>query len=655
MSSMFHRTTGATGALRYCAAGATLLVSSLAVAAGPGARSLPELRPNANTMTAGTLHDGVLTLALDARQTLWRFNPARPPMLVAAFSEAGKPPLMPGPFVRVPAGTQLHLTIRNSLDKPLTFSMPEALHGGPDQIRARDTLVIAPGAIDSLSVRATVPGGYVYHAGIPDGATKISHMAGALVGTIVVDSVGTPAKAIEPVFVIMATEDAPSSACDDTTTGPNPLAECKGRRFMYTINGVEWPETPRMHATVGDSLHWRVINGSAQVHPMHLHGFYYRVDALTGPLVDESSRPVPGQLVVTQLLQPQTSMSMTWSPERPGNWLFHCHFALHNTSYSMIAMAGDPDMRDMAGLVIGTIVAPRPGVVMAGAPAPARRLRLVAEQSPTPSGGKGALPRKHFVLEEGARRVDNRTDWSPEIDLVRGQPVAITIVNHLDEPTSVHWHGIEVEDSYMDGAPGFSGAGTHLSPAIAPGDSFVARFAPPRSGTFMYHAHIDELSEEMAGLEGALIVRDSSTGADPDDHPIFLKGSPGDRAHPIEIDGQANPDTIVLRLGRPARFRLMNLADGVGGAVPFVWLTARPDSAAAMVRDSMLVRWQRIAKDGFDLPAAARGPRPADQIVAVGETYDFLYTPATNGLLRLEVRGSGANHGLLIRVPIRVQ
>jgi len=624
------------------------------IAAGIPA-ALPLVRPNSNTASAGTLHNGVLTLELEAKQSLWRFNPALPPMTLAVFSEAGKAPLMPGPFVRVPAGTQLHLTIRNSLDKPLTFSMPEALHGGADQIRARDSLVIAPGAIDSLSVRATVPGGYVYHAGIPDGATKISHMSGALVGTIVVDSVGAPAKAIEPVFVILATEDAPSSACDDTTTGPNPLAECKGRRFMYTINGTEWPDTPRIHATVGDSLHWRVINGSAQVHPMHLHGFYYRVDALTGPLVDESSRPVPGQLVVTQLLQPQTSMAMTWSPSRPGNWLFHCHFALHNTPYELFSMADDPEMRDMVGLVIGTIVAPRPGVVMAGAPTPTRRLRLVAEQSAPPGTGSNNLPRKHFVLEEGGRRVDNHTDWSPELDLVRGQPVAITIVNHLDEPTSIHWHGIEVEDSYMDGAPGFSGAGKHLSPAIAPGDSFVARFAPPRAGTFMYHAHIDEMSEETAGLEGALVVHDSVAGAEPDDHAIFLKGVSGNRAHPLEVNGQANPDTIVLRLGRPARFRLMNLAEGVGGAIPIISLTARPDSAPSMAKDPMLVPWQPIAKDGFDLPAAARSPRPAEQTVAVGETYDFAYTPTTRGTLRLEVRGSGGRHGLLIRVPIRVE
>jgi FtsP/CotA-like multicopper oxidase with cupredoxin domain len=627
----------------------------LGAARGRSTAPPPLLRSNTTTARAGTLHDGVLTVALEARESLWRFNPARPPMTLAAFSEAGKQPLMPGPFVRVPVGTELRLTIRNALDKPLTFVIPAALHGGPDRITAMDSIIIAPGASDTLLERSTTPGSYVYRGAIPDGATKISHIAGALVGAIVVDSARAAPPPTEKVFVIMATEDAPSLVCDDTTTGPNPLLECPARRFMYTINGEEWPNTPRLHATAGDSLHWRVINGSAQVHPMHLHGFYYRVDALGGPLTDPRSRPVPGQLVVTQLLQPLGSMVMTWSPSRPGNWLFHCHFALHNTPYALFAMAGDPEMRDMVGLVIGTIVAPRPGVVAAGASTPTRRLRLVAEQSPAASGGKGAQASEHFVIEEGGHRVDHHTDWSPEIDLVRGQPVAITIVNHLDEPTSVHWHGIEVEDSYMDGAAGFSGAGTHLSPAIAPGDSFVARFAPPRSGTFMYHAHLDEMDEERAGLEGALIVHDSIASPEPDDYPIFLKGAPGNRAHPLEINGQAKPDTIVIRFGRPARFRLMNLADGVGGAIPLVRLTARPDSAAVSPRDTMLVRWRPIAKDGFDLPAAARAPRLAEETVSVGETHDFVYTPETRGTLRLEVRSSAANHALLIRVPIKIE
>jgi hypothetical protein len=86
---------------------------------------------------------------------------------------------------------------------------------------------------------------------------------------------------------------------------------------------------------------------------------------------------------------------------------------------------------------------------------------------------------------------------------------------------------------------------------------------------------------------------------------------------------------------------------------PLAVLTARPDSAFALPRDTMVVRWQALAKDGFDVPIAQRHPRPARQIVAVGETYDFQYTPTSPGNLRLELRTNGGPHVLLIRVPIR--
>jgi len=97
------------------------------------------VRPNPNTKRAGVLHDGALTVTLEAKRSLWRFSATRPPMTIEAFSDAGTPPLMPGPFIRVPAGTELRLTIRNSLAAPLTFVLPAAIHGGPDRIE-RDGL-----------------------------------------------------------------------------------------------------------------------------------------------------------------------------------------------------------------------------------------------------------------------------------------------------------------------------------------------------------------------------------------------------------------------------------------------------------------------------------------------------------------------------------
>ena len=93
----------------------------------------------------------------------------------------------------------------------------------------------------------------------------------------------------------------------------------------------------------------------------------------------------------------------------------------------------------------------------------------------------------------------------PPIVVNVGDPLSINVINRSAQPTAVHWHGIELE-SYFDGIAGFSGARSRLAPVIAPGDSFEARFTPPRAGTFIYHSHVDEVRQQAAGLTGAIVV-----------------------------------------------------------------------------------------------------------------------------------------------------
>src|SRR5258706_15388951 len=51
-----------------------------------------------------------------------------------------------------------------------------------------------------------------------------------------------------------------------------------------------------------------------------------------------------------------------------------------------------------------------------------------------------------FVLREGNTSTDtNGSIPGPSIILERGKPVAIKIINHLHESTSIHWHGLEIE------------------------------------------------------------------------------------------------------------------------------------------------------------------------------------------------------------------
>ena len=91
----------------------------------------------------------------------------------------------------------------------------------------------------------------------------------------------------------------------------------------------------------------------------------------------------------------------------------------------------------------------------------------------------------------------------PTLELKRGQPVRMVVHNNLDEPSGVHWHGLEIE-SFPDGVPGFSGIGDRIMPPIPPGETFVAEFTPPRSGTFPYLSHLHEMRQIGSGMYGAL-------------------------------------------------------------------------------------------------------------------------------------------------------
>jgi hypothetical protein len=120
----------------------------------------------------------------------------------------------------------------------------------------------------------------------------------------------------------------------------------------------------------------------------------------------------------------------------------------------------------------------------------------------------------------------------------------------------------------------------------------------------------------------------------------------------MEINGDVDPDTVVLRVGQRYRFRIIGLSVTSPNAT--VYLTARPDSSLMNLRDTMLVPWRPLAKDGADLSAQARTLRPAQQTVSIGETYDVEFQPLQRGELRLEVRPQSAGR-LFVRVPVRVE
>ncbi|HET8622185.1 MAG TPA: multicopper oxidase domain-containing protein [Gemmatimonadales bacterium] len=638
------------------------LIAALALPThgGPRPAALPAALPNDNTTAGGVLRDGVLRIELEARLSMWYPDgDSLPGIAIEAFAERGKRPQVPGPLVRITRGTEIRAAVRNSLQRDtLTFHFPQGT--------SVDSAVIPPGQRRELRVRAATPGTFLYRATTGTPLSRQLRLGGLLTGAVVVDSTPRIEPARDRVFVILQASDSADPVLDFPSH----------ERTVRAINGRSWPHTERLRATVGDTLHWRVVNAGNDVHPMHLHGFYFRVDAFDGPRVALQGQGPPGRWVATERMSQFSTMSLTWIPERAGNWLFHCHFQKHlipHGAFNVVANGErlriapnshmpphDPHsnhaLSGMAGLVLGIEVQPRAGERVAEPGSARRRIRLVATADPA---FPDSAPLMRYVLDgsesHSTPAVAGGTGAiSPTLVLTRGEPVAITVVNHLPEPTAVHWHGIELE-SYFDGVAGFSGYGSRLAPIIVTGDSFVARFTPPRSGTFIYHSHVDEPRQHRAGLVGALVVRDSAPSAAKD--LVFFVKSARERSDPtdpvpFEINGTTDPDTTVLQVGRAYRMRFIGLQ--VRNPSASVRLTARPDSMFATAPDSMLLRWRPVAKDGVDLPDEARSLRPADQIVSMGETYDFEFVPEQRGNLRLEVRTPRPGR-LAVRAPIRVE
>jgi hypothetical protein len=92
----------------------------------------------------------------------------------------------------------------------------------------------------------------------------------------------------------------------------------------------------------------------------------------------------------------------------------------------------------------------------------------------------------------------NGTSPGPLIEAKVGDRVIIHFRNELDEPTSIHWHGLRVPARMDGGAEG---------PVIAPGEGFEFEFVVPDAGLFWYHPHEDSSRQVERGLHGPFIVR----------------------------------------------------------------------------------------------------------------------------------------------------
>lgn len=288
----------------------------------------------------------------------------------------------------------------------------------------------------------------------------------------------------------------------------------------------------------------------------------------------------------------------------------------------------------------------------------------VLSAPPVQAGSYELVINKKAVNLTGRERTAIAANGSlpaPTLRWREGEEVALRVTNRLDEPTSIHWHGIVLPYD-MDGVPGIS------FPGIPPGETFSYRFRLSQSGTYWYHGH--SAMQEQLGLMGAIVIEPAKGEAHAYDreYTVMLSDWSDENPHRVlsklkkqsdyynfqkrtvfdffrDLSGKGVKETMADRLAwGEMRMDPTDIADVTGYTYTFLVNGQGPEAnwtalfkpgerirlrfvnAAAMTHFDVSIpglKMQIIQADGQNVE-----PVEVDEFrIAVAETYDVLVEP----------------------------
>lgn len=266
-------------------------------------------------------------------------------------------------------------------------------------------------------------------------------------------------------------------------------------------------------------------------------------------------------------------------------------------------------------LAVGGALTPMPDAYNAAPAVPGLVSTSVADLIAPP----GSEPVKSFTLTASVASIGGHEAWAynrtvpgPELRVTQGDRVRVTLVNHLPDATSIHWHGLTVPGA-EDGVAGIT------QDAVAPGRSYVYEFIANEAGTYWYHSHQDAMNQIPKGLVGSLVVepRDAPKLRS-HDYSVLVHMRPGSDA--IAINGTSNLH-LDAAPGDVVRLRIIN------GAVPGFEL-------APLTPVVVGAPYHVVSLDGHDLHGAQElGPERIP--LAMGQRADLVFTMPDTGAVRL--------------------
>lgn len=261
-----------------------------------------------------TLENGVKVFNLTAEPIRWSILKDT---TVTAWTYNG---MVPGPLIRVTDGDKVKILVKNNLPEATTIHwhgvlVPNNMDGIPDETQKP----IAPGETFTYEFTARPAGTFWYHSHF----NTDKQISVGLSGAFIIEPPGGLTSKPDIDKVLMLNE---WRVIGGQTYAAMPATGMDGN--FFTINGKAFPETETIEAKVGQKVRLRFIGSGQMIHPMHLHGFPFKVVATDGNDVPGSAQWTKDVISVA----PGERYDIEFTPDRPGKWMLHCHIPHHTTS-----------------------------------------------------------------------------------------------------------------------------------------------------------------------------------------------------------------------------------------------------------------------------------------------------------------------------------
>ncbi len=265
---------------------------------------------------------------------------------------------------------------------------------------------------------------------------------------------------------------------------------------------VAWAATPLMYPVVRLG---EVGNGRTRLAVIELDKFVILVTA------ERSARPAePSRRLIlrgtspSMRLQPpdlsQFVLGATPADASPMHHQADGAFVSHPDTLSWASVPMPPGLPMLPGEMALRPLEP-PYLPRAGAGTPwARRRELVRLRDGDTLRLVSGLVRRTIKGRAITMYGFNGQFSGPLVEVTRGAAITVQFRNDLDQPTTVHWHGIRL-DNRFDGVPGLT------QKAVPPGGRFTYRIRFPDAGLYWYHPHVREEAQQDLGLYGNIVVR----------------------------------------------------------------------------------------------------------------------------------------------------